>query len=161
MDFSLPAGLSSELERFKEFIKVHVRSELSAWSKEKEIPPQFFEALGDGGWYGLQVKDNDVTRGSDKLVTRNGCYRSVDLSPDGKKFAAVSQRQAKTYLLEVPVNKAGEKEHETVLASSPLEVDIAAPRYSPEGNRIVYVEADRDLFSLKLYDLSKNKAITS
>ena len=109
-------------------------------------------------WY--QVRVYDVTRGSDKLVTRNGRYRSVDLSPDGKKFAAVSQRQAKTYLLEVPVNEPGEKAHETELASSPLEVDIAAPRYSPEGDRIVYVEADSDLFSLKLYDLSKNKVVT-
>lgn len=109
-------------------------------------------------WY--EVRVYDVTRDSDKLITRNGRYRSVDLSPDGKKFAAVSQRQAKTYLLEVPVNEAGEKAHETLLVSSPLEVDIASPRYSPNGGKIVFVQADRDRFYLKLFDLSKSEVIT-
>jgi hypothetical protein len=130
-------------------------------------------ASGDGGkvfytrleyrdlenlWY--EVRAYDVDDGSDRLVTRNGRYRFVDLSPDGKKMVAVSQRRARTYLLEVPFNKVGEKEYETVLAESPLEVDMASPRYSYDGGRIVYVEGYKDLFYLKLIDLSDGGVIS-
>jgi alkylation response protein AidB-like acyl-CoA dehydrogenase len=64
MDFSIPAELSKELERFQEFIKSHLKSELSVWNKTREIPRQFFQALGDGSWYGLESKNDDLTKGS-------------------------------------------------------------------------------------------------
>ena len=64
MDFSIPAELSKELEHFQKFIKSHLKPEISAWNKTGEIPRQFFKALGDGGWYGLESKNNDLTKGS-------------------------------------------------------------------------------------------------
>ena len=64
MDFSIPADVSKDVERFREFIKTHVKSELVGWNKNREIPRKFFHTLGDGGWYGMKVKSEDLTRGS-------------------------------------------------------------------------------------------------
>ena len=64
MDFSIPAELSKELEHFQEFIKSHLKSELSVWNKSREIPRQFFQALGDGNWYGLEPKNGELSKGS-------------------------------------------------------------------------------------------------
>ncbi len=64
MDFSIPADIPKDVERFREFIKTHVKSELTGWNKNREIPRKFFHALGDGGWYGMKVKSEDLTRGS-------------------------------------------------------------------------------------------------
>jgi len=64
MDFSIPAELSKELEHFQEFIKSHLKSKLSVWNKSREIPRQFFQALGDGSWYGLEPKNGDLSKGS-------------------------------------------------------------------------------------------------
>ncbi len=64
MDFSIPAELSKELEHFQEFIKSHLKSELSVWNKSREIPRQFFQALGDGSWYGLELKNGELSKGS-------------------------------------------------------------------------------------------------
>ena len=64
MDFSIPAELLKELECFQDFIKSHLKSELSVWNKTRQIPRQFFQALGDGSWYGLESKNDDITKGS-------------------------------------------------------------------------------------------------
>jgi alkylation response protein AidB-like acyl-CoA dehydrogenase len=64
MDFSLPPPLSDDLNRFKEFIRSQVIPELTGWNKKKKIPKHFFRAMGEGGWYGLRLKDNRLTRGS-------------------------------------------------------------------------------------------------
>jgi len=67
-------------------------------------------------------------------------------------MAATSQRRGITYLLEVPVTAAGDPQQETVLAQTGLETDLAAPRYSPDGRRIAYVEADGQWYNLKILD---------
>jgi alkylation response protein AidB-like acyl-CoA dehydrogenase len=64
MDFSIPDELTRELEHFQDFIKSHLKPDISAWNKKKEIPRNIFSALGDGGWYGLQSKNDDLTKGS-------------------------------------------------------------------------------------------------
>jgi alkylation response protein AidB-like acyl-CoA dehydrogenase len=64
MDFSIPNALNEDLERFKEFIKAHIKPQLTAWNQKKEIPRQLFRALGESGWYGLQLRDNQLSKGS-------------------------------------------------------------------------------------------------
>lgn len=64
MEFSVPDELTEDLERFKEFTKTHIKPQLPAWNQKKEIPPQFFCALGENGWYGLQFRDNQLVKGS-------------------------------------------------------------------------------------------------
>ena len=56
--------MSKELEHFQEFIKSHLKSELSVWNKSREIPRQFFQTLGDGSWYGLEPKNGELSKGS-------------------------------------------------------------------------------------------------
>jgi alkylation response protein AidB-like acyl-CoA dehydrogenase len=64
MDFSIPNALIEDLERFKEFIKVHIEPQLTTWNQEREIPRPLFRAFGEGGWYGLQSRDNQLGKGS-------------------------------------------------------------------------------------------------
>jgi alkylation response protein AidB-like acyl-CoA dehydrogenase len=64
MDFSVPAKVTKKLDKFGRFIETHVKPQLTAWTKKREIPRNFFEALGTGGWYGLKIKNEDLARGS-------------------------------------------------------------------------------------------------
>ena len=64
MDFSIPNALIEDLERFKEFIKAHIDPQLTTWNQKKEIPRQLFHALGESGWYGLQLRDNQPSKAS-------------------------------------------------------------------------------------------------
>jgi alkylation response protein AidB-like acyl-CoA dehydrogenase len=64
MDFSIPAEVSKDLILYRDMIKTHVKSQLTAWNKKREIPRDFFKTLGAGGWYGLQAQHGDLTRGS-------------------------------------------------------------------------------------------------
>lgn len=106
-------------------------------------------------WY--EVRRHDTSTGSDQCLTRKGRYRYVDISPDGGQLAAISQRLGITYLMEVPVTAAGDTQQEKVITTAGLEADLAAPRYSPDGRHIVYVEADDDWFFLKIYDRGAGK----
>lgn len=101
-------------------------------------------------WYKLQRFDTQT--GRDDTLTRKGRYRSVDISPNGSHLVAVSQRKGITYLLEVPTTSAGNPQHEKILATSKIEVDLAAPRYSPDGRHIIYVETDEKQSQLLIYD---------
>jgi alkylation response protein AidB-like acyl-CoA dehydrogenase len=64
MDFSLPAKVSKDLLQYREVIKTQVKSRLSAWNKNREIPRDLFQTLGAGGWYGLKASNGDLARGS-------------------------------------------------------------------------------------------------
>ena len=64
MNFSLPAKVSRNLDKFNHFIENHVKPELRTWNKDREIPRDFFEALGSGGWYAMNIKNDDITAGS-------------------------------------------------------------------------------------------------
>ncbi len=101
-------------------------------------------------WY--QVRAYDTLSGRDTLVTRQGRYRSIDVSPDGRSLAAVSHRAGKAFLIETPLDQAGRPDKEHILARMPAGTDLAAARYSPDGSQIVYTRADRDGFLLNLYD---------
>ena len=64
MDFSIPAEVSEDLILYREVIKTHVKSQLTTWNKKREIPRDFFQTLGAGGWYGLKTENEDLARGS-------------------------------------------------------------------------------------------------
>jgi Tol biopolymer transport system component len=103
-------------------------------------------------WYVLRRYDTLIKK--DTTITPKGRYRKIDVSPDGGHLAAISQRQGVTYLIEVPVAAAGDAKQEKIITTAGLEQDLAAPRFSPDGRRIAYVEADGEQFYLKLFDRS-------
>jgi alkylation response protein AidB-like acyl-CoA dehydrogenase len=64
MDFSIPAGISNDRDRFRRLIKNHVSRELPAWYRSREIPAAFFRSLGEGGWFGLKTENGRLARRS-------------------------------------------------------------------------------------------------
>ena len=57
MDFAVPPSMSKELDRFREFINTHVKPDLKSWTRQRELPPAFFQVMGEGGWFGLRFRD--------------------------------------------------------------------------------------------------------
>ncbi|MGD8883868.1 MAG: acyl-CoA dehydrogenase family protein [Desulfobacterales bacterium] len=64
MDFSIPKKLYEEIIRFKEFLKSRVISELPLWYKSQEIPAKFFDEMGKGNWYGIELKEGRLFKSS-------------------------------------------------------------------------------------------------
>ena len=64
MDFSIPGKLSQEIIRFKKFLKSSVISELPNWYQNQEIPAGFFHEMGKGNWYGIELKEGRLLKGS-------------------------------------------------------------------------------------------------
>ncbi len=101
-------------------------------------------------WY--EVRRFDPLSGDDSLVTDRGRYRAVDIAPDGRTMAAVSQRGGKSYLIEADFDEGARVGAERILLELPVESDLSSPRFCPDGSRIAYVAADRDGFRLQLFD---------
>ena len=102
-------------------------------------------------WY--EVRRFDTESQTDTLVTDSGRYRAIDISPDGENMVAVSMRAGKSFLVEVPLDRAGDQDEERVLACALLQQNFGCPRYSPDGDRIAYIRGDEDGFSLLVFDL--------
>jgi alkylation response protein AidB-like acyl-CoA dehydrogenase len=64
MDFTIPRSLSQEIISFKKFIKERIISQLPGWYQRQEIPADFFRELGAGGWYGIELREGRLFRGS-------------------------------------------------------------------------------------------------
>ena len=64
MDFAVPSEIARDLSRFGDFIKTHLKPELKSWSRKQELPPAFFQLMGEGGWFGLRFQNGRLTRGS-------------------------------------------------------------------------------------------------
>jgi short/branched chain acyl-CoA dehydrogenase len=64
MDFAVPPALSKDLDRFREFIKNHLVTDLKSWIRKQELPPAFFQLMGEGGWFGLSFQQGRLTRES-------------------------------------------------------------------------------------------------
>lgn len=62
MDFSIPQPFVEELDRFKLFLKKHMVPNLSNWYRDREVPRSFFRDMGQGGWFGIYLKDNELTQ---------------------------------------------------------------------------------------------------
>jgi len=64
MDFGVPPSVSEDLSRFTEFIKTQLVPDLKSWTRQRELPPSFFRRMGEGGWFGLTLRNGRLTRGS-------------------------------------------------------------------------------------------------
>ncbi len=62
MDFSIPLPFVEEMGRFKLFLKKHMVPKLSNWYRDREVPRSFFRDMGQGGWFGIYLKDNELTQ---------------------------------------------------------------------------------------------------
>jgi acyl-CoA dehydrogenase len=64
MDFAIPAVISQDLDRIRDFIRTQLVPDLSSWTQKQKIPDRFFHRMGEGGWYGFKLKEGLVIRGS-------------------------------------------------------------------------------------------------
>ena len=64
MDFTIPAEVSKDLDRLKEFIKTRLVPELPSWSRKRELPPAFFRHMAEGDWFGLKFINGRLARKS-------------------------------------------------------------------------------------------------
>ncbi len=64
MDFAIPKKLADEMLSFKQFIEDRIKSELPGWYQSQTIPPDFFCEMGAGSWYGIELKEGRLLRGS-------------------------------------------------------------------------------------------------
>ena len=64
MDLAVPPALLEDLDRFREFIKNQVLPDLKSWTRKRELPPAFFQRMGDGSWFGLNFQSGRLTRES-------------------------------------------------------------------------------------------------
>jgi alkylation response protein AidB-like acyl-CoA dehydrogenase len=64
MDFAIPAAITQDLNRLKDFIRTQILPDLSTWTQKRQIPDTMLHLLGAGGWYGIKVKGERLIRGS-------------------------------------------------------------------------------------------------
>ena len=64
MSYSLPDELTREINDFRSFLSAQVRPNLSKWYKAGELPVEFFQTFGQGGWYGIHWEDERLVKTS-------------------------------------------------------------------------------------------------
>jgi hypothetical protein len=64
MDFSIPAAFSEELEGFKVFLNKHLKPNLSTWYKSGEVSLNFYNEMGNAGWYGFRMEGHHLVKNS-------------------------------------------------------------------------------------------------
>jgi alkylation response protein AidB-like acyl-CoA dehydrogenase len=64
VDFAIPTALAEDIVGFKDFVKTYIKPNLPSWNQNRELPPAFFHRIGEGGWFGLKLKDGRLTRES-------------------------------------------------------------------------------------------------
>jgi len=57
MDFTIPAALKRDIQRFREFLDAHMTPHLSVWRRGGQVPLEFFHAMGGEGWFGFEERD--------------------------------------------------------------------------------------------------------
>lgn len=77
----------------------------------------------DNVWY--EIRRFDAKTGKDTLVTDEGRYRAVDISPDNRSLAAVSQRGGNAYLFQLDLDRNGAVANERELVRVPLRHDLS------------------------------------
>jgi len=55
MDFAIPAAISQDLDRLRDFIRTQLMPDLPSWTQKQKIPDTFFHRMGEGGWYGFKT----------------------------------------------------------------------------------------------------------
>ena len=64
MDFAIPPAMSEDLARFNEFVKTRIVPNLPSWTRQRELPHDFFHQMGEDGWFGLKFNNGRLTRES-------------------------------------------------------------------------------------------------
>ena len=64
MDFAMPATISQDLDRLRDFIRTQLVPNLPSWTHKQKISDRFFHLMGEGGWYGFKIKGGRLIRGS-------------------------------------------------------------------------------------------------
>ena len=64
MDFAIPAAISQDLDRLRDFIRIQLVPDLPSWTRKQKMPETFFHRMGAGGWYGFKVDGGRLVRGS-------------------------------------------------------------------------------------------------
>ena len=62
MDFSIPERLSADVARFKEFLQKKLVPNLTSWTRDNALPRHFYQAMGQGGWFGFTWKKESLER---------------------------------------------------------------------------------------------------
>jgi WD40 repeat protein len=102
-----------------------------------------------------EIRKFDTKENTDTLVTDSGRYVAIDISPDGKKIVAVSQRSGRSHLLLLDLDKEGDVTGEKILSVKPLFTILSTPRFSPDGSQIAFAETREDGYCLKVFHLAK------
>jgi alkylation response protein AidB-like acyl-CoA dehydrogenase len=64
MDFAIPAAISQDLDRLRDFIRTQLVPDHPSWTQKQKIPDTFFHRMGEGSWYGFKIKGGCLIRGS-------------------------------------------------------------------------------------------------
>jgi alkylation response protein AidB-like acyl-CoA dehydrogenase len=64
MDFTIPDDISKDLDRFTVFLKEELEPNISRWYKHGEIPRSFYKAMGARKWFGFEMADGLLKKGS-------------------------------------------------------------------------------------------------
>ena len=64
MDFSIPETLSRDVDHFKRFLQETLVPNLSAWTRDKTLPRNFYQDMGREGWFGFSWEKDRIERQS-------------------------------------------------------------------------------------------------
>jgi alkylation response protein AidB-like acyl-CoA dehydrogenase len=62
MNDSLSPELACDMAGFREFLDTQVTPRIASWNRSGHIPMEFFQAMGDGGWYGFSVTSDGIEK---------------------------------------------------------------------------------------------------
>ena len=106
----------------------------------------------DGENYYYEIKRLNLETLREELIDNQGRFRAMDVSRDGRRLAAASQRAGKTSLYILDLDEKGRITREKQLLSTPWQTDITGPAFSPDGKQLAFVRADADLYRLIVCD---------
>jgi Tol biopolymer transport system component len=114
------------------------------------------EKINSRTYYSLRRFDTQKRK--DSLVTNSGHYRSIDISPDGLKIAALSISAGTCTLIEKELAEIDDPHRGEIIVKGDFQEDISTPRYSSAGDCICYVKGNQDGFSLYIYHTTTKKS---
>ncbi len=103
----------------------------------------------------------DIARSSVTRLTRGQRLGEVDLSPDGKLFAAIVSARGSQNLALINVNGSKRDTAPRFLTTNKTLERVSSPRWSPDGTRISYAVTDNTgRTEIRIYDVAPSKERT-
>ena len=96
MNFQIPEKEKSALARFELFLQKNLKPHVNSWRRAGAVPRDFFNVLGEGGWFGFQMNGDRLEKDSP--------LRSALLM---ERMAALSPGVAITHLVQVDLGMTG------------------------------------------------------